>query len=412
MDVTRDNFAEALAQFKAAIGGCDFVALDMEMTGLFESREQQPNSRVDSRDERYAKLRRSVEAYMVVQVGICLFTWVQDGDAGFYEARPFAFNVFPGSSAGGAAMDVHFGCKSSALEFLARSSFDFNKWVYQGVRYLRADDAARIRRERAGVLADRGQPPVSAAGKDGEFVRGFELALAAFVASAEASMRYDTANSYQRKLIYGIVSGHDTLGARGRVGHIEVFKGSRKALDSHRAHKIKALDRSLEEARGFCAVIDLLSAARKPVVGHNMPLDVLHAYDKFLRPLPATRAEFERGLQTFLPVLVDTKHIIESTPAIKTRYGTSNLDEIAPMLAAAAPDHPQIRFHPRFTRNVSHTMHEAGYDAYMTGASLIRLLSLDGALSLSANHAGELVLYRYINKLYLASTEGTFWKVG
>ncbi|KAJ2704445.1 hypothetical protein H4R19_005235 [Coemansia spiralis] len=412
MDVTRDNFAAALAQFKAAVGSCDFVAMDMEMTGLYESREHQPNARQDTQDERYAKLRRSVEAYTVVQVGICLFTWVAEGDAGFYEARPFAFNVFPGANAGSVLSDVHFGCKSSALEFLARNSFDFNKWVYQGVRYLRADDAERIRRERTSMLSSRGQPPVTGNERHSQFVREFEQALEAFVASPQTNMRHETANSFQRKLIYDIVAEHDSLGAQGRAGCIEVYKSTRRALDNHRAQKLKALNRNIDEARGFCAVMDLLSAARKPVVGHNMPLDVLHAYDKFVRPLPATRAELERGMQAFLPVLVDTKHIIESTPAIKARYGTSNLDEIAPMLEKSAADHPQIRFHPRFTRNVSHTMHEAGYDAYVTGASLIRLLSLDGALSLSPNHAGELVLYRFINKLHLVTADGTFWKIG
>ncbi|KAJ2788186.1 hypothetical protein H4R21_007051, partial [Coemansia helicoidea] len=325
-------------------------------------------------------------------------------------ARPFTFNVFPGASAGSVSADVHFGCKSSAFDFLTRSSFDFNKWVYQGVRYLRADDAERIRRDRASVLSSRGRAPVAEGEQHGEFVREFERTLAAFVASPQTSMRHETANSFQRKLIYDIVAEHGTLGAQGRAGCIEVYKSTRKALDTRRAHKLKSLDRNVEEARGFCAVMDLLSAARKPVVGHNMPLDVLHAYDKFVRPLPETRAEFERKIQAFLPVLVDTKHIIESTPAIKSQYGTSNLDEIAPMLEKAAADHPRIQFHPQFTRNVSHTMHEAGYDAYITGASLIRLLSLDGALSLSPNHAGELVLYRYINRLHLVTTEGTYWK--
>ncbi|KAJ2754167.1 hypothetical protein IWQ56_006535, partial [Coemansia nantahalensis] len=195
MDVTRDNFAAALARFKAAIGGCDFVAMDMEMTGLYESREHQPNARQDSQDERYAKLRRSVEAFTVVQVGICLFTWVADGDAGYYEARPFTFNVFPGASAGSVSADVHFGCKSSAFDFLTRSSFDFNKWVYQGVRYLRADDAERIRRDRASVLSSRGRAPVAEGEQHGEFVREFERTLAAFVASPQTSMRHETANS-------------------------------------------------------------------------------------------------------------------------------------------------------------------------------------------------------------------------
>ncbi|KAJ1836443.1 hypothetical protein LPJ63_000231 [Coemansia sp. RSA 2711] len=396
MDVTKDNFAKALGEFKAAVGACDFAALDMEMTGLYEAREHQP-SRLDTCDARYAKLKRSVEAFGVVQVGVCLFTWVGD----CYEARPFNFNVFPASTVGGADADVHFACKSSALEFLGKSGFDFNKWVYQGIPYLRSETAERIRAERTQLLTSRQR-----AMPDDPFVADLERALAAFMASARQSLLYETANSYQRKLVYDAVSSHDTLGTRSRAAGIEIFKGSRRAIARLVASKVRALDACVDGARGFTAIIDLLSAARKPVVGHNMLLDVLHAYSKFVRDLPPTRPEFARAVAGFLPVLIDTKYIIESTPAIKAKYGTSNLDEIAPALEAAGGAAP-IRFHARFTRNVSHTMHEAGFDAYMTGATFIRLLDLGGGLDL----APELVLYRYINKLYAATTEGMSWNV-
>ncbi|KAJ2796197.1 hypothetical protein H4R20_005607 [Coemansia guatemalensis] len=440
MDVTRENFEKVLREFEAAIAQCDFVAIDMEMTGLYESKELQP-SRLDTLDERYAKLKRSVELYGVIQVGVCLFTWVDGhkqgqregaaaatdggtddpgggadetangtGDVGgYYEARPFNFNVFPSSSVGGIAVDAHFGCKSSAFEFLARNSFDFNKWVYQGVPYLRTEDAERIRKERMAMLTSR-QRKIDADDRHREFVRDFEVALGAFVDSGEQVLRYETGNSYQRKLIHNIVSSHDTLGTRGRNDCIEIFKGSRSAMAKHTAQKIKTLNQNVKNARGFCAVIDLLSAARKPVVGHNMLLDVLHAFSKFHRPLPARREEFERALAQFLPVLIDTKFIIESTPGIKDRYGTSSLDEIAPMLEREAGSGlASIRLHPRFTRSASRNMHEAGYDAYMTGASFIRLLKLDGGVSRAAEQSSELVLYRYINKLHLSTATAKFW---
>ncbi|PIA17318.1 ribonuclease CAF1 [Coemansia reversa NRRL 1564] len=413
MDVTKDNFEKALKEFEAAIAESDFAAIDMEMTGLYESKEHQP-SHLDTLDERYAKLKRSVELYGVIQVGICLFTWTANGTGdtgGYYEARPFNFNVFPGSSAGGIAVDTHFGCKSSAFEFLARNAFDFNKWVYQGVPYLRTEDAERIRKERMAMLTSR-QRKMDADDRHRGFVRDFELALGAFVESGEQVLRYETGNSYQRKLIHNIVSSHDTLGTRGRSDCIEIFKGSHSAMAKHTAHKIKTLNQNVKHARGFCAVIDMLSAARKPVVGHNMLLDVLHAFSKFYRPLPAGREEFERALAQFLPVLIDTKFIIESTPAIKDRYGTSSLDEIAPMLEREAGcGLAPIRLHPRFMRNATRTMHEAGYDAYMTGASFIRLLKLDGGVSRAAEQSSELVLYRYINKLHLSTAGAKFWAV-
>ncbi|KAJ2038220.1 hypothetical protein H4S04_005123 [Coemansia sp. S16] len=419
MDVTRDNFGQALAEFRLAISTCDFAAIDLEMTGLYEDRARQP-SHLDTKDDRYFKLFQSVQSYGVIQVGICLFSWVdsksdEPKDGGYYEARPFNFNVFPCTSVAGFPVEAHFGCKNTAFEFLARNSFDFNKWVYQGIPFLNADQADRIRADRVSLLTKR-QPQMEVNEQHKPFVKTLETTLRKFMKTkGERQLRYDTANSYERKLVYDVVARHNTLGTRSRHGCIEIFKGTRKAMARHVAQKIHALNASIEDARGFCQIIDILSAARKPVVGHNMLLDVMHAHAKFYKPLPATRRGFGSNLSRFLPILIDTKYIIESTPAIKARYRTSNLDEIAPMLereSMRSNTHGMIRNHPQFTRDVTHTMHEAGFDAYMTGATFIRLLNLEGELDLSAAPvSSELVLYRYINRLYVALGDALYWNL-
>ncbi|KAJ2537960.1 hypothetical protein EV175_006569, partial [Coemansia sp. RSA 1933] len=381
-------------------------------------------------------LKQGVETYGVVQVGICMFTWKETSSTeqqhggersegeeevgGYYEAQPFNFNVFPCTAVGRVPVETHFGCKNTAFEFLARNSFDFNKWVYSGIPYLRAEDTERIRAERAALLTNRQTMAVGDDRISRAFVKDVERALKTFVDSGERTMRLETANGYQRKIVHDMVSRHDTLGTRGLDGNIEIFRATKKEMAKFTAKKLKMLDASIDEARGFCAVIDLLSKARKPVVGHNMPLDVLHAFSKFHRALPPTRAEFEQAVSRFLPVLIDTKYIIESTPGIKARYGSSNLEEIAPMLeeeAARESSIPLIRNHPRFTRSAAQAMHEAGFDAYMTGATFIRLLKLDGGIDLSASldhgseYGSELVLYRYINKLYMMLGDCLYWQI-
>ncbi|KAJ2869105.1 hypothetical protein FB639_004790, partial [Coemansia asiatica] len=342
-------------------------------------------------------------------------------------AKPFNFNVFPCTSIGAIPVETHFGCKNTAFEFLSRNGFDFNKWINSGIPYLRADEAHRFQAERTGQLLNKRIPFVVDEKHIG-FVRDFERALKSFSSSRRKMMSYETANSYERKIIYETLSKYDTLGARGRLGLIEIFKASKRAVAMHNFDKLRKLEANIKAARGFCEIIDVLSAARKLIVGHNMPLDIMHAYSKFYRELPDLRTDFEQSMQRFLPILIDTKYIIESTPAIKTRYGTSNLDEIAPMLereagyyspssSSMATHRAQlIRHHPGFVQNASQGMHEAGYDAYMTGATFIRLLKLEGGLDLYAisspsENTSELVLYRYINKLYQAVGDRLYWQL-
>lgn len=409
MDVTRDNFNEALTEFHEAIACCDFAAIDMEMTGLYENRDNQPN-RLDSMEKRYKKLKRSVESYGVVQVGLCMFTWIED--EGYYEARPFNFNVFPCTNVGGMAVETHFGCKNTAIEFLAKNSFDFNKWVYKSVPYLKYGDADNLLKARVEQLTSRGEPAEVDKGQI-EFVRELKQKVAVFIMTKQRTMCCETANSYQRKLVHSIVGEYDNLGTRGRNGNIEIYKGTKKALAQQVQQKLQSMRASITEARGFCAVIDALSASQKPVVGHNMLLDILHAYSKFYEPLPQTHQLLERAMARFLPMMIDTKYVIESTLSLKNRYRTSNLDEIAPMLeteANRALNPTMIRNHPKFPKDFSSTesMHEAGADAYMTGATLIRLLKLEGGLQTN----NEMALHPYINKVYVALEETMSWDMG
>ncbi|ORX72740.1 ribonuclease CAF1 [Linderina pennispora] len=387
MDVTRENFRGALRELSAAVTTCDFVAIDMEMTGLYPDSQSKP-FRMDTKDERYQKLKKSVEMFGVVQVGICLFTWIDcasedsdggsQGSGGYYEARPFNFNVFPCTNVSGIPVSTHFSCQNTAFEFLAKNSFDFNKWVHQGIMYLRGDDIARVRKEKLDQINNKQTMTII----------------------DEQGQQFMAESGW----IYGAVGQHDNLSTRSNHRSIEISKVTKKDMARMQGRQIEALNRRISSARGFCEIIDKLSAARKPVIGHNMPLDILHMFSKFHKQLPDTRAEFEKELGKFMPVLIDTKYIIESTPAIKAKYETSNLDEIAPKLERESRSQGLIRNHPRFTRDMSGSLHEAGCDAYLTGSTFIRLLKPEGSLNLptgrdSVTHTSELVMYHYINKL-------------
>lgn len=78
MDVTLNNFWEALALVRAQLPRTTFVSFDLEFTGLGEYRISQ----LDTPDLRYEAARVDSEDYAPVQVGLALFQRVKKGQRG------------------------------------------------------------------------------------------------------------------------------------------------------------------------------------------------------------------------------------------------------------------------------------------------------------------------------------------
>ena len=127
MNVTADNFDAAATELERLLPSCAFYAIDEEMTGIMLNKETAP-SVGDVCERRYAKMRRVVAEYTLMQVGICLFHQQPDGS---FVSRPFNFYVFPGAkSRRRLVMDA------STAHFHRDNHMDFNKWVNEGVPYL------------------------------------------------------------------------------------------------------------------------------------------------------------------------------------------------------------------------------------------------------------------------------------
>ena len=155
MELTRSNWVSERDKVKEAIFGCDFLALDFELTGIAGQRGK--FHFLDTPEERFTKARLSALSYAVCQVGIS--AWKQNEGGRAYRVQSFNAYSMPGyfrlpafPTAEGAAdgpqfpkqgeafplsqmYDSSFTCAASSLSFLASSSFDFNKWVRESVWY-------------------------------------------------------------------------------------------------------------------------------------------------------------------------------------------------------------------------------------------------------------------------------------
>lgn len=83
--VTLSNFCSVLEDLRTRIREADFVAVDLEMTGV-TSTPWRDSFEFDRSDVRYLKVKDSAEKFAVVQFGLCTFRW--DALQGSFFAHP------------------------------------------------------------------------------------------------------------------------------------------------------------------------------------------------------------------------------------------------------------------------------------------------------------------------------------
>ena len=98
----------------------------------------------------------------------------------------------------------------------------------------------------------------------------------------------------------------------------------------------------LENASGFSKVIKKISASNKPVVGHNMLMDICFMINQFVAPLPETLSEFKSLLNRHFPFVCDTKLMANTTP-FKEDITDTSLEELLRILLQGKPfDMPDV----------------------------------------------------------------------
>lgn len=116
------------------------------------------------------------------------------------------------------------------------------------------------------------------------------------------------ANAFRRRLIYEAVSISE---------YKELLDLSPNIVDKQ---KITVKKASLEEKKererlallemiGFTQIIKLLIKSQKPLVGHNLYLDLLYIYNTFIGPLPEDYMEFKKFVHSLYPAIYDTRYI-------------------------------------------------------------------------------------------------------
>ncbi|XP_067672031.1 poly(A)-specific ribonuclease PARN-like [Haliotis asinina] len=401
MEVTKANFKECLSQIEEAISEADFLAIDGEFTGL-HAKDAESIGSFDTPEERYHKLRKGAAQFLLVQFGLAAFKY--DPETKSYTARPFNMYVFPRPFSR-QAPDRRFLCQASSIDFLVSQNFDFNKLFREGISYLTLPQEEHlkesIKKRNAehtqlsspaftsphGASAGPNKGPVEVPDDQKDFIDNICEQIKDYIAKAtKEPLQLPQCSAFQRKLIYQTARlKYSNIHLETKIGEkkeryivVSAVESEQDLRDKEKA-KMDAEMAEVDEAIGFCKITRMLSQSGKLVVGHNMLLDLIHVINQFNFPLPEEYDEFKAMLKCCLPRLLDTK-LMASTAPFKDLIINTTLGDLRRTVEAKPFVKPQVDLPEEFSKYSAETefLHEAGYDAYITGIAFIGMANFLG----------------------------------
>ncbi|XP_074598516.1 pre-piRNA 3'-exonuclease trimmer-like [Brevipalpus obovatus] len=446
MWVGRNNFDEVYPDIVESIDKCTFLAIDLEFTGLFLSKDDQ--SLFDSLEKRYEKMKYCVQRFIPCQFGLSIYT--KDGDQNRYNTKSYSFFSFPetqGNDIKNITVDIE------AMEFLAAHDFDFNKLLYDGLPYLNAEQEAACRKKL--YNGDRIELPISFA----EEINETSLKIEDWVKKTKQNIKRDASFIHLRKDLEKIshfkptspqpsksknaTSSNKTNGtciktpdscpwgtdsidlesaARPKMEvdfqsisinqftHYLILRELRERFPSvwivrdqskfkiywvtseEREKLVSAtfeneIESLINSCLGLTKVIRAMIAAHKPIVGNNMMFDLVMFFQHFIEPLPVTLKDFRGKILEYFPAVYDVKSIVFNMKkdCLDVEDFLESRDLFSLYRNLKDPEFMvKTKFQPSIFKEKSEEKkedeierpHDAGFDAYMTGYTFVRIATL------------------------------------
>ncbi|XP_011905773.1 PREDICTED: poly(A)-specific ribonuclease PARN-like domain-containing protein 1 isoform X4 [Cercocebus atys] len=379
MDVGADEFEESLPLLQELVQEADFVGLDIEFTGLRSNLSgPQQISLFDLPSEWYLKTRQSIQQFTVCQIGLSVFSAIE-GEANKYIAHSCNFFLFPTTFG---ILDSEFSFQASSVQFLNQYGFNYNKFLKNGIPYMNEEQEKKIRHDiLTGNWRVRSSPD-----KDqikaviDKVTRWLDLAKEGDWMTLPGIAGFQ-AFEVQLVLRQALPDIWTVLKDEGVVVK-KVSKQHRWYLQNTSCDQESCWKENiLLSARGFSVFFQMLVKAQKPLVGHNMMMDLLHLHEKFFRPLPESYDQFKQNIHSLFPVLIDTKNVTKDIWKEMNFPRVSNLSEVYEVLDSdlnpTKNSGPEIVHASRCEKYVkTKCPHEAAYDAFLCGSVLLKVAHL------------------------------------
>ncbi len=334
---------------------------------------------------RYTKLRSSASSFLVTQYGICTFHFNKETSS--YTAKAFNFYVFPRTCVPSSSNNQRshgllarvFSAQTTSLEFLANFDFDFNLWIKEGVSFMNLDQESRLRQKMEQVATTRQNEDLVVDDREKPFYNDFMSKMTDWLQnSTEKTLKITTQNGYQRKIVYHFVrkEGNGYVLAEGfGDAAMQLKKVTAEEKANLEKQSVQNTDKELSELSGFRKVIDAIRKAKKPIIGHNMFLDLAHTMNQFVHFLPQEYTDFQEQVKDAFPMIFDTKYMCAAVPELAAAVPKTSLNQVFDRVQTDPFTAPTITMDEEFQYAANcDRFHEAGYDAYTTGFAFIRLM--------------------------------------
>lgn len=383
MEVTKTNFKEVLETLPQVFKNAQFITFDTEFTGLKVEGASQVNY-FDTLEDLYSVDRTKAETFLAIQYGIVAFQYHEKENKYTYNA--YNFYVYPSAL----CPNVNFTCQASSIDFLVKHNFDFNKLFSLGIPYLRDEEVEKLLKrleekyEKKTALEGTPKSLLIIPDEHKSTIDSILSKIDNYIDSkTDESLTIEKYNSFVRRLIYQTTQekyGADIFVQTNKDETMTIKAG----LSLHQMKEIQKEKQKLEKQEildnvGFSKVIKLIIESGKLFIGHNCFLDLLFTVKQFVRSLPDTYEEFKDLAHFLFPKLLDTKYFA-CNPEFKIKDST--LYNLLNHFQKSS-DIPKVNVAENgcgYTLN-EERLHEAAYDAYVTGLCFLGMSNQIGKLN-------------------------------
>lgn len=362
MEINRTNFWQNLPKLFETISEAQYVAIDLEMSGIYVDQFRDTETPVKpTLQQAYGDARKAANLYSILQFGFTCISW--DPEKRSYVTKTFDLPLHPGVVVEGDAskplvrvVDRCFRLSTTTLDFLESNHVSLSNILKRGVPYLSASELNRketfdfIDGRQTGELLDIDE--LSA--KSTEFRNDVERKIINWRMQQRLgahagpvivhSSHGRRLNSLQKRLVHELLQDQfPELRAVARYGgaHMEILDTRQQTSGYRSLERTRAVFKQIGArllwdaicGQPFVANVDIglivgtdpikamllkgelktyesrLRKRSPVVIGHNILMDLCFLHSNFVAPVPKSLQEFRALTRERLPRIVDTKYL-------------------------------------------------------------------------------------------------------